>query len=1129
MSSCFSIRLLNRSNFSTCDKYRIIINDDGYVYIKYITCSGNEVIGTFTANEVAELCVFKDTVPTQDTLNTSTGTIDSISYIGPCASEDSDEEDDLYLDLFPDFSLRETKVLTELTAVDTLNFSYTLGFDIPNKDSNNFEKLKTFFNPNVLDNEYNEIEVEVKTGSHIISESKLYVKGCDKDKISVELRISVNHWARKSKDLKLCDLPYNIVEFNCDHIKDVISNQYPYIKSANFNDTNNLGIYYPLVNYGRTIQDNSDGSPRSNQFIVPIEFWRPWYYISGLLQRGFCRLGWSYESPLFDSEFGRKLITYIGNKQYGLNNLTDLSVKANVENPYLFQAQYYNDTIGTIRFPNISIDPTSSLSPITGIYKNGGEIKYRGKIIFKSASSKKSDVTIRIMKIDTNSSSSFFGGYTYDSIEFKSIGNDSQEWEFEIDSISTTTVEDLAIVMERRHSDAGSQNTLPAIIIESGSFLEIEGIRRYFKEGDDLDLRSFIDCNYTFLDFIKGLSRIFNLKFKTNYSTRTVHIYTPYDADFWGDSIEGFYIEEFIEDIGYDIDPKSKVVTTPDLSTPRFHKLSFKKSTDHFIKSLNLSDELWSKKIDLGEKFTINETQEYANIFFEPTLNRNGIFNNSFAMHTPMLTNDSEYGWNINPRILIARGNVIQDFDVIASPTIRYCTYEDDTTELIPTASQFTPIRLGAIHNDLSSPTLVPEDNLVFEVNKEINEYDVLKSLYHLVYKRWFLEQLNNLKINYLVNISLKAIVELDFRKYYTFYHLGRPVVARISAVNDYHYCRNLMTPVDFIPQRQLSNLCDLLPDNNGEGGDDNTPLECRNDPVILCSVTGSCYTFTLGGSNNAPIDTVIFEYKLVSDTSWTQLSNITPISAQICDITEDFLIRAIVSYDIIEGIICPTITLPEKLIQPCPDLDLEFECVNVWVSAGSGQFTLGVRTRLILPDNNYNITVIDSTVNIDSVVTIPYLQTVDDFTIWGEILTNGSLFDFSITFKINNCLPITLNKLCDIPQSIPTPDCSQISLELACEQIASGCFIFNKIGYLPFDFEDYVKYRCSDDGINWGPWKFWDEETPICCNYIQGRWFVHFCDDACPFTCSPIVQCNCTNFETDQVLNLALCNNGNI
>lgn len=315
MSQCISIKFRNTPNYEVCDSFRVIAVG-GSIGITFQPCGGGVTSSILVLEgEVKDICVVGNTGVTQ---SSGSGTMQATA-LGICATEDSAISDEpIYLDLPVDFDLRETKVLTELTEVDTLKFNYTLGFEIPN-NPHNFNALKTYFNPNVLDNQYNGIQVDVLVGSHYVSESYLYVKKCDErsDSISVELRLSTDHWARKSKDLFLNRLPFDTITMNCAHVTEVIQNQYPYNNSQ-------LGIWYPYVDYGNTlIRDWFETSVPDNviPLINPIEYHRAWFYVAGLLEKGFCELGWAFESPIFQSNLGHRMLCYIFDRKFGLRGL----------------------------------------------------------------------------------------------------------------------------------------------------------------------------------------------------------------------------------------------------------------------------------------------------------------------------------------------------------------------------------------------------------------------------------------------------------------------------------------------------------------------------------------------------------------------------------------------------------------------------------------------------------------------------------------------------------------------------------------------------------------------------------------------------------------------------------------
>ena len=38
---------------------------------------------------------------------------------------------------------------------------------------------------------------------------------------------------------------------------------------------------------------------------------RPWFHLTALLEKSFCAIGWDFESPFFDSIYGRRIICYL--------------------------------------------------------------------------------------------------------------------------------------------------------------------------------------------------------------------------------------------------------------------------------------------------------------------------------------------------------------------------------------------------------------------------------------------------------------------------------------------------------------------------------------------------------------------------------------------------------------------------------------------------------------------------------------------------------------------------------------------------------------------------------------------------------------------------------------------------
>jgi hypothetical protein len=290
---------------------------------------------------------------------------------------------------------------------------------------------------------------------------------------------------------------------------------------------------------------------------------------------------------------------------------------------------------------------------------------------------------------------------------------------------------------------------------------------------------------------------------------------------------------------------------------------------------------------------------------------------------------------------------------------------------------------------------------------------------------------------------------------------------------------------------------------------------------------------FTIGGQNNSPIDSVTFQYSTDGGGVWMNIPPLTPVSAELNPITDAFLVRAVVFYAEVNGHTCPTVSLPGKPIDPCPAFDYQFTCEQTTVfDPGDPNIPVnGVRLVTTLPSGQ-PVTVVSAEYILDGGPLTAIGTTIENDTIITESVTGGFAVEFRITVQIGICPTEDLVYVCVIDQETSgfTPlECDDIVLNLECVEEFTGCWTFTRTGVLFGVYDDYIKYRCSDDGVNWGNWMIWDGESPVCCAYVQARWWVIFCDNECPPKCSEIVQCEtvCLPFETGSVGNIALCNNG--
>ena len=702
-----------------------------------------------------------------------------------------------YFELPLNFDLRQTKQITELTSVDKLKFDYTLGFELDATDQN-MSLINHFLNPNIVGNRYDAIPIIIELESCVLTDNSIYVVNATKDKINVQLKLGLSHWAVGAPQLFLCDLPYNTVEHTCDHIKDVIENQYPYDFNAPMNDPNNLGVWYPWGDYGRLVRDKTL-NPQVGNYVVPAEYWRPWYYLADLLRKGFCELGFEFKSPLFESEFGRRLLMYTIDPTYGQDSLltNNIGAEADVQTFYPLAFPLSANTRGTIRFPNIISDPTSGfVDPVRGLFVGVGEFNISGQVLLTAAA----DVDLKFYFIRAcyiNGTWDFNPIIILDEVEVAATQSNQVTYEFNLECVTLNCLEGVGVMVVR-----GDTSTI--IAVDPGSSINFEGTRHYAQEGDIQDLGAILNCNVSFMDLLKSVSHTFNLKIKTDFVNQCVELYIPFKEEFGDEEIEGFFLEEVIEDISALIDPKSCRVSPPDRNIERYQCIGYKESEDSYIEQLNLSRELWSIVYDLGPEFTAGGQNDNKNPLIEPTVNRMRTFGRGSTPHIPVVRNEKPYGFPDTIRIGLAFGNVVQD----QGGSLRYCKWDDDTADLIPTVSMYAPIALGENHNDPNSPLSVMDDNLIYGLNSEVNDYQTQSPLFDKVYLRDLEESLNNLDMNMLVDLCKADFRAIDFRKYYCFQYMNRLVTARMQKVNDFHYCSNLLTPVDFIPLKEIEKEC---------------------------------------------------------------------------------------------------------------------------------------------------------------------------------------------------------------------------------------------------------------------------------------------------------------------------------
>lgn len=990
-----------------------------------------------------------------------------------------------YLDLEPKSDLRSSKLLSELNEVKKLKFDITESVSLQSVPKN-FDILSDYFHGNIIDNEYNPINVDIITGSRIHQNNRIYVVSYDKNRIEISLVIDTNHWAYQLSKKKLSQISLGEFTLNCVNIE-----------SANQELTSNGSNYlvFPYCDYGILFRSLLERG-RRNYHMLPLSINRPWFRVHSLIKQMFCSIGYNFVSPILESELGLQMISYLMDRKFGTEEIKTQTLNASAITTDDYRGIVFlwsGNRHGVVPFNNITVNISGAMSSSGEYYSANGLVNIKGILKFRLG--QKGQKIVVHLGVQWGADNSSYGISNAIDIGEAEATEDDQEVEFEFD------VKNYIVTSEHKIAISVRKTLSSAVGILKDSTIDYVGVRKFWENGEKFDIAKLIDPEYICLDYFKGVVHTLGLKLYTDRVTNTLYALQPYEIDYYGTMIEGFYLET--DYLNYEAfqDLDSVQVTTPNKDLPRYIVLKYKDSKDEAVEAIEKLTKLplWSKKIDLGETYLNEDPKDDENPFFESCTIREEAFVDIRIVniaYTGILiidfkSEDTQSNWDINPKIAIYYGLVKQDFGQF-SPKIRRCNETSDLDFLMPTAAPACFIKLSQ-HNLPDSLTEISYLNVIYS-NTLKRPYN-FKDLYEFFYKRYFIEEYNNLKINYLTDINQDQFSRISFRNYVYIRHLGRLIKCRIELVEDFAYCSNLFTPITYIPEKALSDICQLFPS-------DPDIITCDNYPTIsLESGSGNCWTATLGGINDDIVEDVIFQWRPVGTTTWLAASSIGLLQAQICNQINPFEVRATVIYEN-----CPEKITPIITIDPCPDVNFELECLKSFDIATNTTF---FSSRIV--SSNSAITYVASQYEVKI-----------DGGIWNVFNPNaryiGDVVEFRVNVRIGICPIQALYISCNESQN-PKADCSNVSIKLVCEQVSPGCFIFVKDGFIPSalgDYDTFIKYRCEVyneelDTYEFTDFKIWDGE-PVCCDRVQARMFIHFCNDTCPMICTDITECSALN-----------------
>lgn len=672
----------------------------------------------------------------------------------------------ILLDLPGSNIIEQYKSVEELI-VDGIETEEVTDIQVPTTRRNTILAERTLGKNKVSDTERG-YDCIVKDGPSIKRFIRLFFVGGGDGSRAYRVRLDYGgqHWLKRASSMFLDEIPYPIFRFN----------------ESNFNTFNarsgyvdgDEGVFFPLVNFGRFANNNN----------LVLEDFRPHLSKLMILQKGFCKMGWNFASPFFESTQGRKMINYILSPDYGASPtlIEQNKFQAKLDSNLKFTEEEFDngdvfEPIGEGQF--VGTGWHRFIVELRGSYWGGATNNERGLII-----------TIAVWRPGEG------WAYLDSHMEPSGAPRTGQGAKLNIRLEAETFVRPGEYVSAFINELGGG-----TLNISESSFSNVP-IRVIPVEGQEIDLRKYIRRE-TFLDFFKSCIHLINGKIVTDWINKTVTLYAPWDAEYYDESIEGFYLDQ-IKDWTDKIIPRTEDASLGSIETNRIQVLRFKPSTDKHIgdKGLDGNDGMYSQRVDLGPDF-VDDVTEIESTLFEPTLN--DVMNDYRFDVAPILTNpplivpfmldntEGDLSWDIKPRVLIWAGNVKQ----VESSGLgrRYWRFKGSTQDRVPLAYQKA---VGYVDDDVTIE--IPSDSISFEPGEN--------SHYGLFYER----ELKNKVFN---NIhSFQAIISgyeydiTNFRHLYQGFYNGDPFFFRLLEISGKRTCSNAPVQVLARPDGFIGDTC---------------------------------------------------------------------------------------------------------------------------------------------------------------------------------------------------------------------------------------------------------------------------------------------------------------------------------
>lgn len=666
----------------------------------------------------------------------------------------------LLLDLGPEFGFSLSKAPAEGNDLNEIKREGTESFQVPLTPKNRWI-FRRWLYPNAAERDFTRLLVYAYDGAHQLPEDRLDVLRINLPDNAVEVGLF------ESPELGVVDgaknLYLNTLDFGTFTLNETNLENNWAVPAWDGED-----FYFGLVHYGNFVIDLSEVSP---------EDFRPLLSVLATLERGFCSLGWVFESPLKNCDWFRRLWWYGLGKEYykhsnwGMLSRVEVETDADINLASNPNTLYFN-TETNDPGNNHAVGPGIPFQSVfTQTQPNPGFLNYR--------------LTGQIECNPLSAAQSFFIVFStsWDPLwkEYPQTVNPGETLDIDIEFIEQFPEgETLNIFISGYEAFA--------LTIKQGMKFTISPTEKYYHRGDVIDIRESIDPNYTFLQFLQGLAH-FGIRYDIDQGTRTVTALPPEDVDIFGEGVfEGYFRPaDQATDLSEIVLDNSAVYDFPREDIPETLIIGFAKSKDKYIESLEIPEDapLYSKRLTFATGVR-GQVEFSENPFFEPTANFLWFGDAEPQISSPaMWDNDErERSFEIGPRLLYAAGLVEQTEQTTDGVKVKQWSFLGALRSSLPYVFQVPGATIG-------TPPALPDGYLVYD-DATFSVFSIWKMFLQLDNR--FYKDLP--KIDVLALLANVDYHKFSFRDRVLIPLLGRPTIFKVLAIRDFQTADKIPTPI---------------------------------------------------------------------------------------------------------------------------------------------------------------------------------------------------------------------------------------------------------------------------------------------------------------------------------------------